>query len=614
MKTFFSMKKKCTLLAFAILAVANTMEAQQYPLFTNYVTNMYGFNPAVIGTEKGELRAVYRSQWIALEGQPSTTIVNLNTRLGKSPIGVGGYFFQDRAGRLDRVGGNAMISYIQKINPTTNLSIGFAGGMHQLRLQETAIVQNNDPTVTSAQAGTRIPDISMGILLKQDEGLFIGFSVPQLFQKRISFDAAIAGINTTQIVRQYYGMAGYRFKVGEKVALEPSVLMKVTPNVTPQYDFAARAILDKKYWLGASYRSQDAITLMAGIEQRRWVAAYSYDVTTSQLKNTSSGSHEITFGFRFGKPKCKDTDSDGLCDEEDNCPEKAGTKAAHGCPEAPKEGERDIKNDCPDKDNDKICDKDDQCPDVPGPKQFNGCPMVDRDNDGIRDDIDKCPDIPGVLRNEGCPLSDRDRDGVLDEIDPCPDVFGPLTNMGCPQENDRDKDGIPDREDRCPDVAGVAANNGCPMGGDRDGDGIPDTEDKCPNSAGSSENGGCPKASKSDQEALDLAIQNLYFDTDKWAIRPSAMRNLNNVATIMKTKKDWKLLIVGHADPRGNKAHNIELSKNRANSVKNYLISKGVSPNLLVVKYYGDDIPVTKKEDPGSLQMSRRVELEFIFD
>jgi outer membrane protein OmpA-like peptidoglycan-associated protein len=113
----------------------------------------------------------------------------------------------------------------------------------------------------------------------------------------------------------------------------------------------------------------------------------------------------------------KDSDGDGIYDDEDRCPDIAGLTALKGCP---------------DKDGDGIPDIDDKCPDVAGLARYNGCPAPDRDKDGIDDDNDKCPDIPGIARYNGCPIPDTDGDGVNDEEDKCINEKGPASNYGCP--------------------------------------------------------------------------------------------------------------------------------------------------------------------------------------
>ena len=119
-------------------------------------------------------------------------------------------------------------------------------------------------------------------------------------------------------------------------------------------------------------------------------------------------------------PVKKDTDKDGIPDDEDLCPLQPGKAAWHGCP-------------VPDTDHDGINDEHDSCKTIPGVARYNGCPIPDSDGDGVNDEEDKCPNQPGLARYQGCPIPDRDGDGVNDEEDKCPDTPGIAANQGCPE-------------------------------------------------------------------------------------------------------------------------------------------------------------------------------------
>lgn len=115
-----------------------------------------------------------------------------------------------------------------------------------------------------------------------------------------------------------------------------------------------------------------------------------------------------------------DTDNDGVSDDDDLCPEVAGSIYNDGCPDAPL-----------DTDGDGIADADDACPDHIGSVELNGCP-ADTDGDGIHDGIDKCPNVIGLKGSNGCP-PDADGDGIVDSRDKCPNRFGVKENGGCPE-------------------------------------------------------------------------------------------------------------------------------------------------------------------------------------
>jgi outer membrane protein OmpA-like peptidoglycan-associated protein len=114
-----------------------------------------------------------------------------------------------------------------------------------------------------------------------------------------------------------------------------------------------------------------------------------------------------------------------------------------------------------DSDGDGIIDDNDKCPNVPGTSKYDGCPVPDSDKDGINDEEDKCPTVPGLARYQGCPAPDTDKDGINDEEDKCPNEAGVARYQGCPVP-DTDGDGVNDEEDKCPTEKGLPENFGCP--------------------------------------------------------------------------------------------------------------------------------------------------------
>jgi len=288
---------------------------------------------------------------------------------------------------------------------------------------------------------------------------------------------------------------------------------------------------------------------------------------------------------------CPDTDGDGLTDAEDECPTIAGTKALRGCP---------------DRDGDGIADKDDKCPDLYGDEAHNGCP--DKDNDGIIDPEDNCPDIAGIAALNGCP--DRDNDGVTDAQDNCPDTPGKPEFGGCPF-NDYDKDGVPDEEDKCPATPGPMISHGCP---DTDGDGIADDEDLCPKTPGIRENNGCPEIKKEEKEIIAKAFLDLEFETGKDVIKAVSYPSLNELATLLKAKADWKVKLSGHTDNTGTAALNMELSRKRATAVKDYLAAQGVEESKIITEWFGQERPVADNKTVAGRQKNRRVEMKIVFE
>lgn len=258
-----------------------------------------------------------------------------------------------------------------------------------------------------------------------------------------------------------------------------------------------------------------------------------------------------------------------------------------------------------DRDGDGIPDNVDACPDDPGPAELQGCP--DRDGDGIPDKDDKCPDVKGLAKYQGCPIPDTDGDGINDEEDKCPTVPGLARYQGCPIP-DTDKDGINDEEDKCPTVPGVARYQGCPIP-DTDGDGVNDEEDKCITIPGPKENFGCPIIPEEIKKRVDIAAKNILFITGSFKLQTKSFKGLNDVAKIMSENPGMSLNIDGHTDHVGSDEMNLKLSQNRADAVKNYIVSKGIDPSRITATGYGESKPIATNATAAGRQQNRRSEL-----
>jgi OmpA-OmpF porin, OOP family len=283
--------------------------------------------------------------------------------------------------------------------------------------------------------------------------------------------------------------------------------------------------------------------------------------------------HQIigaTLGIYLGKPvtnekKIKDKDKDAVPDDTDNCPNEAGPSVTNGCP---------------DKDADGIADKDDKCPDTKGTVANKGCPVLDKDSDGVNDDDDKCPDVPGYARYGGCRIPDTDKDGINEE------------------------------EDKCPDVMGYARYGGCPVP-DTDGDSVDDELDKCPNEKGTADNSGCPEEIKKEIiEKVNFAAEKLQFTSSKAVLLPPSLKVLDDVVKILNENPSINVLIEGHTSAEGSLSYNMKLSEDRANTVKNYLLSKGIAEPRLTAKGFGPTQPLNAGKTFAERIQNRRVELK----
>lgn len=264
-----------------------------------------------------------------------------------------------------------------------------------------------------------------------------------------------------------------------------------------------------------------------------------------------------------------------------------------------------------DSDGDGVPDGRDECIHTPKgePVTTFGCPY-DTDFDGVYDYEDACKNEKGPKENKGCPWGDRDNDGIKDNEDSCPDVAGIAKFKGCP---DTDGDGIQDKDDDCPKVPGIERLKGCPPPFiDTDKDGIDDYSDLCPKVPGVKKNKGCPELKKADADALQMAFDNLLFETNSDVIVESSFASLDALAKVFRNNPKYKLYLEGHTDSEGNDEANMDLSKRRSASVKKYLAKKGVNETRITTDGFGETRPVASNDTPDGRHKNRRVEMTII--
>ncbi|MFZ1687207.1 MAG: type IX secretion system membrane protein PorP/SprF [Flavobacteriales bacterium] len=289
--------------AFACAVTVSTALAQQDPQFTQYMFDRLSINPGSAGTNGNMcLTALLRQQWSGFDGAPKTGLLNFQMPINAIRSGVGLSVYLDQLGQQKNTLARFHYAYHVKLQGgLSTLGIGLYAGMTSRSLGNDWVAV--DP-VTSDDA---IPDngsSSTGF----DLGLGIYYTSPTLY----------AGISSTQVpqtdleavsiknARHYYVLAGYNWDItkGGKFVLQPSALVK-SDGASTQLDISASLLYNKMVWLGVSFRTEDAVAPFIGFQHQSadgksaWKIGYSYDVTTSELKNYSSGSHEIMLNYCF---------------------------------------------------------------------------------------------------------------------------------------------------------------------------------------------------------------------------------------------------------------------------------------------------------------------------
>jgi len=279
------------------------IHAQQSPHFTQYLYNMNIINPAYAGSKKNlSLSLFYRKQWIEVEGSPTTATFSGSMPLSKN-LGIGLSALSDKIGPVTENNMYTDISYTLALGEKHRLAFGIKGDItfHRVGLQD--IGQESpfpeDP-LFSENTTNSFMNIGIGSFY-YTENYYLALSIPNMIKNTyLNFD----GKNFGSQVQHYFITGGYVFNMNQNTELKPSFMIKSAFNVRASIDLSLNARFNKKFEIGASYRLEDSFAAMVNYTITPSIRiGYAYDHIISDLKISTSASHEIMLLFDLDFPK-----------------------------------------------------------------------------------------------------------------------------------------------------------------------------------------------------------------------------------------------------------------------------------------------------------------------
>ena len=525
------------------------LKAQQLPHYSLYMLNDVIVNPSrLVGETDNKITLMIRDQWASFDGAPVTQSISYNHvthNLYKGGISV----MNDVTGPISIINANIFGAYGIPLG-NNQIALGISASFMQYSIDNSQITLENDGVFDPVIDGTieRVGGngLTIGTTYLSDK-FYVGLAAQNILSSSLDI-----GVNkqNNQLEKHFYIHSGVDIDLNESYKIQPSVMINKIGALPIQLDMNVRADYNNILWTGLSYRVNDAIVTLFGLNFGPSSLAYSYDITTSSLATPSSGTHSVLFSYKFKKNE-KDRDKDG------------------------------------------VLDKDDECPRVYGLVSFNGCP--DKDGDGLQDRYDDCPYKFGLIINRGCP--DADGDGIIDKQDSCVNISGIKRYDGCP---DTDGDGLQDRYDDCPYEFGSVMNNGCPKVFTQDTVFITETiiDTIYINSA--------------ESKYLRKEFKNIQFDHNKHNLTANSIEILDRVYAYLNNKLELKINIEGHTDDVDSDTFNMLLSQKRVQEVKKYLIIRGISASRIEISWKGESEPLVENISSESRAINRRVEVTII--
>lgn len=302
------MKRLFKLLAVVLTFSFTGIYGQQRPIHSLYMFDPLVVNPAYAGNHvQLSATAIYRNQWVNFDGAPKTLTASVHSGFRKARVGIGVLFASDQIGvHSDN---SLYFAYAYKIPLTTKkggavLSMGIQGGFNALK---------SDYFKTDPRDGAEIgvvskfnPNFGAGIYFR-NEKMYAGFSVPYIIHNKTidvlsEFNSPLYPAGKQQ--RYYYLNGGITIDLSARVKWMPSTLIRIQENAPLSFDINSLVVIHNAVGLGVSYRLEDAIIGLFELQiNENFHVGYAYDMTMTDIRLYSNGSHEIMINYRIKIPR-----------------------------------------------------------------------------------------------------------------------------------------------------------------------------------------------------------------------------------------------------------------------------------------------------------------------
>ncbi len=297
------------MLAIALSSIF-VLNAQQDAQYTQFMFNKLSLNPGyAISTDYACVSCLHRSQWVGLDGAPTSQSLNARLPFYKKRVGFGLSINHDVIGPTNSWVFSGIYAYRLPLGDG-NLGIGFQGSLrsYQIDWSQTTAIQSGDGVIPMENTTKTLPNFGAG-LYYQTQKLYVGISVPHVLNGDLAFYDNLIANNTDFSQEEVHAflMAGMVFDISKNMKLKPAVLMKYVKDTPFDMDLNASLIFHEKVWVGATYRLGgfhdsigESIDLVVQLQATNSIRiGLAYDFTLSKVRDVNSGTYEIMLDYCF---------------------------------------------------------------------------------------------------------------------------------------------------------------------------------------------------------------------------------------------------------------------------------------------------------------------------
>jgi type IX secretion system PorP/SprF family membrane protein len=276
--------------------------AQQDPIFTQYMYNGQVINPAYAGIwEKAGFTALVREQWAGINRAPLTESISLHTPLNNESVGIGLNIINDTYAREKRLTILADYAYEINLTPWRRLRFGVKFGFTNYKnpLTEYQLYPDGeyDPAFSQDIDLMFLPNFGVGAFLYEDN-YYVGLAIPKLVENDFSYN--YQNYSTQSEIRTVYLNGGYVFFLDpfSRIIFKPTFMLRASWNMPVQVDLSANFLIYERLWLGAMWRSGNAICVTSQwLINKNLRVGFAMDVSITDIFPYQNGTYEFTLGW-----------------------------------------------------------------------------------------------------------------------------------------------------------------------------------------------------------------------------------------------------------------------------------------------------------------------------
>lgn len=291
--------KKIILIAIALISSQYVCNAQQQPQFTHYMYNTIAVNPGYTGSRDAlAINAVNRNQWVGFDDDvPRTTTLSVHSPLRNENMGLGLSVMHDQSGYENFSYVYADYSYTIKVKEDHHLAFGAKAGFSQYKIDpELFMYQDvlNDPYFQD-KLNRWTPNVGIGMYYHTNKW-YAGLSSPRILNNDYNKNSEYVALEQNH----YYLIGGYVFDMTPNTKFRPSFSTKYTSGAPLSVEGSAVFLFYEKFWLGASYRVDDAIGALFDFKlNKQFRIGYAFEYPVTDIARYTSGTHEVMLIYEF---------------------------------------------------------------------------------------------------------------------------------------------------------------------------------------------------------------------------------------------------------------------------------------------------------------------------